>query len=827
MTRRRRLRVRGLALALLLPAFVLSAVAVARTQEPEALALGPVNVLTRNNDNQRTGANLLETVLNTSNVTASQFRKLFQVAVDDEVYASILYASGVVAGGSTRNVMYVATVNNTVYAFDADAFGPPLWQRNFNGSGRPTRNNEVGQACGTYLDFTGNIGIIGTPVIDGGSQTLYVVARTVDSDGVTRHRLRAVDITNGNDRSPASVTVSMPGFDPVACNQRPGLALSQGVVYIAWGSFCDSGAYRGFITGYNATTLTQTGVFNVAPTQGKGGIWMHGAAPAVDGNGSILVSTGNGVWDGTQNFGETVLKLAPGTLARQSFFTPSDWATLNAGDDDLGAAGVTFVPGTNLIVTGGKGTGAGFLLNAANLGGLVSGDTQIPQKWQALDTTVRPTANHHIRNSMLTWAGPQGANVYVWGENDFLRAFRFDNGTQRLDTPAFAQGSVLPPIGSPGGMMSLSADGSRTATGILWATTPRAGDANQMVVPGAFYAFDAEDLSLLWSSATNPGDDTYSMAKGTAPTVANGKVYVASISRIVSVYGLSTTISPQNLARNKPATGSTPCNVNEGPAKAVNGSYSGGNSDKWCSSAAGTKVLTVDLGAPAGISQIVVEHAGAGGESFTFNTRAYNLQVSNDNVNFTTVATVTNNTQSITVHGLSATTARWVRLNVTTPTQTTNASARIYELQVFGGAAGPAPITYETESLPVAATSGDVHRVALDAGYSGGQGTILEGNAVGDFVTYTVNVPEVRTYNIRVRIKRLSNRGIWQFSSNGVNHGPTVDGFSVPAVFPEIDLGNLAFATSGNKAFRFQITGKNASSSNFWIALDYIKLTPQ
>ena len=165
-------------------------------------------------------------------------------------------------------------------------------------------------------------------------------------------------------------------------------------------------------------------------------------------------------------------------------------------------------------------------------------------------------------------------------------------------------------------------------------------------------------------------------------------------------------------------------------------------------------------------------------------------------------------------------------MNVTTPTQTTDAAARIYELQVYGAPA-PNVITYETESLTVAATSGDLHRVALDTGYSGGQGTILEGDAAGDFVTYTVNVPEARTYDIRVRIKKLGNRGIWQFSANGVNQGPPVDGFSSTATFPEIDIGAVTFSTAGNKSFRFMITGKNASSTGFWTALDYIRLIPQ
>jgi hypothetical protein len=821
-TRSSSLPVRVLVAGLLISGLALSPLTVVRSQEPEALALGPVNVLTRNYNNQRTGANLLETTLSTSNVNSGQFRKVFQVQVDDQVYAGILYASGVVIGGVTRNVFFVATVNNTVYAFNADAFGPPLWQRNYNGTGRPTRSTDVGSACGTYRDFSGNIGIVSTPVIDGGTLAMYFVTRTIDSDGVTRHRLRNIDITTGNDRSPGSVVVAPAGFSATLNNQRPALTLSQGVVYLGWSSFCDTGGYKGIFAGFNASTLAQTGVFNVEPSGTRGGIWMAGAAAAIDGNGSLLLSTGNGDWNGTSNFGESVLKLSPSNLTRQSFFTPSNWSSLNSADLDLGSAGLVLLPGTNFAVTGGKGGGTGYLLNTTNLGGL-GGQTQ---SWQAVDPSVRPSATHHIHNSMVAWASPQGLNVYVWGENDFLRAYRFNNGTQRIDTPAFATGSVLPPVGMPGGMMTLSADGSRTATGLLWATTPRAGDANQAVVPGVLNAFDAEDLSLQWSSGTNPGDDTYNFSKGSPPVVANGKVFVASFSNVVSVYGLSQTMSAQNLALNKPATGTTVCNIDEGPAKAFNGSYSGGNFDKWCSNATGTKVLTVDLGTNANISQIVLEHAGAGGESFDLNTRAYNVQVSTDNVNFSQVASMSANIQSITTHNISAV-GRWVRLNVTTPTQTTNNVARIYEMQVYGSAGGAATITYETESLVVAATSGDVHRVALDAGYSGGQGTILEGNAVNDFVSYTVNVPQARTYDIRVRIKRLGNRGIWQFSSNGVNHGPTVDGFSTTASFPEIDLGNLSFATSGNKTFRFLVTGRNASSTNFWIALDYIRLIPQ
>src|SRR5580658_2322538 len=141
------------------------------------LALGQgVSVLTRNYNNQRTGANLSETSLNVTNVNSSQFGKLFMLPVDDQVYAGILYVSGLQIAGGTHNVIYAATMNNSVYAFDADSLGPPLWFRNFNGAGQPSTNVLVG---GGYTDFRGDIGIVGTPVIDASAQTMYFVTLTV------------------------------------------------------------------------------------------------------------------------------------------------------------------------------------------------------------------------------------------------------------------------------------------------------------------------------------------------------------------------------------------------------------------------------------------------------------------------------------------------------------------------------------------------------------------------------------------------------------------------------------------------------------------------
>jgi len=671
-------------------------------------ALSQVSVLTRSYDNQRTGTNLSETVLTQSNVNPSQFGKLFQLEVDDQIFAQILYMPGLSIAGGTHNTIFVATANNSVYAFDADTAGVPLWQRNFNNGGRPTHNTEVGSNCNPYLDFSGNIGIVGTPVIDASTGTIYFVARTVES-GSTVQRLRAISIATGADRSSnAAVVISASGFDPTIENQRPSLALSSGVIYIGWASFCDTGAYHGFLAAYNASTFAQLGVFNATPSGSQAGIWMSGMAPAFDSNGNLYVSTGNGTSDGGSNFGESLLKLAPQNLNRLDFFTPSNFNTLNGGDIDFGSGGPVFLPGTNVIATGGK-EGKIFVLDANNLGGVVTGDTQILQSFQAVSATTVANATYHIHNGSVAWNGPQGVNLYISGENDFVRAYRFNSSTQTFGVPNFATGSFLLPRGMPGSMLTLSSNGPQSGTGVLWSFTPRLGDANQKVVPGVLTAYNAETLATLWASGQSIGDDTFNFSKGAPPTVDNGKVYLASFSNIISVYGPRTSSTSQNLALNKTASGSTPCNANETPDKAVNGSYSGGNSDKWCSLVA-PSFLQVDLGATFTINQIVVEHAGAGGEggsldsqgrpNFDLNTKAYNIQVSTDGTNFTTVAGTSNNIQSITTHNISPVSARFVKLNVTTPTQTTDAASRIYELQVYGTSTAPPPPDFSLSASP-------------------------------------------------------------------------------------------------------------------------------
>jgi FKBP-type peptidyl-prolyl cis-trans isomerase/outer membrane protein assembly factor BamB len=652
-----------------------------------------VQVLTRAYDNQRTGTNLSEKTLKPSNVSSRHFGKLFMLPVDDQIYAGLLYAGRVRIAGRRHNVLYVATVNNSVYAFDADRFGAPLWYRNFNGHGRPTRNTEVGQACKEgYKDFIGNIGIVGTPVI-GPDRTMYFVTRTVEGAG-TVQRLHAIDITTGADRphSPHIIEAMVPGigdgasnsmvpFNPETENQRPALSLANGTLYVGWASFCDTRPYHGWMISYDASTLALTGVFNASPDGNMAGIWMSGAGPAFDQAGNIYFATGNGTFDGAHEFGESLVKAEAKSLRTLDFFTPSNFNTLNDFDLDFGTQGPTILPGSHFLVIGGK-EGKLYLLDTEHLGGQSPGDIQISQVVQAVDATIRPILSHHMHNAMPSWKSPQGLNVYVWGENDFLRIFRFDPVAQKFAVPATATGSILAPSGMPGGMMTVSANGSRSGTGILWATLPRVGDANQMTVPGVLYAFNAENLSLLWSS-NRPGDDPLNFAKGSPPIVANGKVYVASISNFVSVYGLKKHApKSQNLALHARADGSASCDPTQTPDKAFNGSTESGPDDKWCSSAV-NPFLQVDLGRNLSIGRFVVEHAGSGGDDFNLNTRDFDIQVSVDGVNFTTVTSVTGNIQSITTHDIPPIVSRYVRLNVLTPAKSAAASANVFELQVF------------------------------------------------------------------------------------------------------------------------------------------------
>lgn len=504
-------------------------------------AQAQVSVTTHHNDVGRTGQNLNETILNTSNVNVNQFGKLFACQVDGYVYAQPLYVAQVTISSALHNVVYVATENNSVYAFDADN-GAQLWHVNL---GTPVPSTDVSS---TYKDLTPVIGITGTPVIDPVSSTLYVVAKTKNTSNSTYHQnLHAVDITSGAEMpgSPVEITASVAGsgsgssggtiaFQPLYQLNRPGLLLLNGVVYIAFGSHGDIGPYHGWVLGYSASTLAQMAVFNTTPNGSEGAIWQGGQGLVADTD-NIYFMTGNGSFDantGGTEYGDSVVKLATSMgLSVSDYFTPDNQGSLNQSDADLGSGGPILLPGTSSIVGGGK-DGILRLINTASMGEYNSVLNADLQEFQA--------TSGKIMIGPIYWNSPNhGPVVYLWGPGDYLKAFEFLNGS--FQTTPISQSTMTNPAGnSNAAPLSLSANGSTSGTGIVWAALSYSGDSNQQTVTGILRAFDATNLTTeLWDSQKNATRDSVgNYAKFAPPTIANGKVYLATFSNQLLVYGL-------------------------------------------------------------------------------------------------------------------------------------------------------------------------------------------------------------------------------------------------------------------------------------------------
>jgi len=510
---------------------------------------GAVSVWTEHNDNSRTGQNLAETALTPYNVNANQFGALFHYVLDDQTYSQPLYMPALTMSvdGKAHNVIFVATVNNSVYAYDADSNaangGNPLWKVNLTPAGaRPPTAGDmsaIGACGGGYRDIAGNMGIIGTPVIDQSTGTLYVIARTVEG-GTHVQRLHAINITNGAEKfgGPVVISGSVSGvtFNPQINNQRTALALVNGTVYAGWSSHCDNGPYHGFVMGFNASTLARTSIWSSTNSSGgQGGVWQGGQGVTADGANNLYLMTGNGSWDGGGNLGESFVKLSP-ALGTLDYFTPSNWANLNGGDTDLGAAGVIGIPGTTYVFGGGK-QGMVYLVNTANMGHEHATDSVV-QEFQA--TFPTSGASGHIHGGPVYYNNGAAQYVYLWGENDQLRAFQF-NGT--FNSTAVATSAMKAPTmntGMPGGFLSVSGNGA--ANGVVWALTPYNADANQATVQGILHAFIANpmfgQMTEIWNSKQNTArDDFGNFAKFTYPTVANGKVYLSTFGTAASASG--------------------------------------------------------------------------------------------------------------------------------------------------------------------------------------------------------------------------------------------------------------------------------------------------
>jgi hypothetical protein len=485
-------------------------------------------VFTYHNDNARDGLNPSEIVLTPANVNYHQFGKRFSYVLDAHVYAQPLYVANVsIPSKGFHNLVYVATENDSLYAFDADGRSKtPIWMRNFTDS----TNHITAVPCAATQTCVAasTLGITGTPVIDAISKTLYVVTRTQEN-GAYVQRLQAVDIATGADKFGGSVVIdaSVAGtgegsqdgtipFDNLTENDRPALLLIPGTpptIFIGFGTPGDIHPYHGWLLGYSPVTsnsLVRTATFNTTPNGNSGGLWSVGALTA-DASNNIFVGTGQGTFDGGQDWGDSVLKMSTtgGTLAVTSSFTPSNEATLDAMDLDFGSGSPLLLPRLSnvavpqLLVIGTK-TGEIYLLNRASLGGFHSTGDQVVQSLAGLFTGVYTSASY--------WNG----YVYIGGAGSPLEAFKLSNGL--LPTTATSQTGTV--FGFPGANPVVSSSGNANA--IVWALQ-RVGTS------GILRAYTASALGTALYNSTQAGtrDLLNVVAKFSSPTVANGKVYVA------------------------------------------------------------------------------------------------------------------------------------------------------------------------------------------------------------------------------------------------------------------------------------------------------------
>ncbi len=521
------------------------------------LGMAQINVPTERYDNSRTGANLAETQLTTANVNPSHFGKVWSWSVSGSVQAQPLYLKGItIPNKGLHNMVFVATMNDVVYAFDADSsVNTPLWKVDLTLQTPGTTPVPIVDMTGdNFLNIVGNVGIESTPVIDTATGTIYLLART-KTNGQYFQKLHALSIYNGAEKfgGPVAIAGSVPGtgvassggmlaFDPLMQNQRSSLALANGQVLMAWASHEDYDPYHGWIMSYDATTLKQTGIFQTTPNGDKGGVWMSGHAPVVDAVGNAYYISGNGDWDGTKNFGESILKFGTGSgLPLLDWFTPDNYANLNAGDADLGSSGPVLIPGTDLLVGGGKQSVLYVMHTTTNgqMGHEQTGNGQIVQSLY--------NNGGEIKGGPVYWnrAGGLGPWLYVWSNGgDYAKAYHFNGAT--FDATPISQSAIPSAGGASGGVLTLSANGSKAGSGIVWSSMPLTDDGDHGVHQGVLRALNADDLKTeLWDSQMYAARDGVGLwPKYSPPLVVNGRVYMASFaangvgSSLVSVFGL-------------------------------------------------------------------------------------------------------------------------------------------------------------------------------------------------------------------------------------------------------------------------------------------------
>jgi hypothetical protein len=470
--------------------------------------------LTWKNNLSRTGLQSQEITLTPANVNDAKFGQVFSVPLDGWDYAQPLYVGGLNIAGTKHNVVFMATENDSVYAFDADSPGPPLWRKNFLGPGITT----VPPLNSEYLVIADGIGITATPVIDRLRTTIYVLAQTVEN-GVYANKLHALNIATGEDRPGSPVTLTASHYDAKLELSRSALLLVNGTIYIAFAAYPpDLQPYSGWVFAVDAQTLTQTATWSDTSPGGQGGIWMAGAAPSADEHGNIYLTSGNGRWNGTTDLAMSAVKLDP-MLHVLDYFTPYDALELAASDYDLGSGGILMVPGhfgsvRHEAIICGKPNQI-YVVDLDNMG----------HKGASADDYIIQEVPYPSRlpDDATCYTSPTFFNgtIYLVGNNDVMKAFSLDPATGKLSSAPTSKSDFR--FMFPGAQPVTSSNG--TTNGIVWAIDNTPG-------VGALHAFDATDVSqeIYRSPSINP-------TKWSVPTVINGKVYVATKTNLV-VFGL-------------------------------------------------------------------------------------------------------------------------------------------------------------------------------------------------------------------------------------------------------------------------------------------------
>jgi len=503
------------------------------------------NVVTWHNDNLRSGLNAGEGILTPQNVNSQRFGKVYSYSVDGYIYAQPLFVSNLSVNGSLHNVVFVATENDSVYAFDSDNFasGSSLWHVSL------LQSDETPIAGGSIQPY---LGITSTPAIDLTSHTMYIVSAQESSTGSGTFRLHALDITNGTEKfgGPATLQASMPGTNSDSvngvvslttfCVQRAALLLANGSVFIGFG-----GCHSGWLLAYDAQSLSRTGVFNSSPNLdgegtygGAGGIWMGGGGPAADDLGNIYITTGNGPYDGQTAFGDSVLKF-DSTLNLLDHFTPHDYRYMDCADKDLAGGGLLLIPGSTEALAGGK-SGKLYLVNTTGLGGMQANDAGATQTLWFESDKVAPY--------LASCTDSHGVNTADINSYEIFSTSAFFNGSIYLGvTPTlpavpaplrkFSYSGTLTPGASTsdnilensyGTTPFISAAG--TSSGIVWMIDHgQPIQSSGMASSAILRAFDASNLAVeLYDSSRNSSDVPGYGIKFTSPIVANGKVFIGT-----------------------------------------------------------------------------------------------------------------------------------------------------------------------------------------------------------------------------------------------------------------------------------------------------------